>query len=90
MRHALKADLAPVLAELAGVQAVNFVDGRSPVPLLRGKVEVPWRRSTLVEGGFGHFFGVRGTDSVYVEYGNGARLVRGWGTHTGHAPPEHA
>ena len=41
-------DLAPTLAEIAGIEAPAFVDGRSFLPLLRDR-ERPWRESFLIE-----------------------------------------
>ena len=41
-------DLAPTFAEIAGVEAREFVDGRSFLPLLQDP-ERPWRESFLIE-----------------------------------------
>jgi arylsulfatase A-like enzyme len=41
-------DLAPTFADWAGVEAPDFVDGRSLVPVLR-EPTIPWRRSFLVQ-----------------------------------------
>ena len=41
-------DLAPTFAEIAGVEAPEFVDGRSFLPLLQDP-ERPWRESFLIE-----------------------------------------
>lgn len=52
---AVNTDLAPTFAELAGVAAPEFVDGRSLVPLLRADPPLPaqWRQAVLIE----HFAG---------------------------------
>lgn len=44
-------DLAPTIAEIAGVKAPDFVDGRSFLPFLHGG-EVPWRDGLLIEFGY--------------------------------------
>jgi arylsulfatase A-like enzyme len=41
-------DLAPTLAEIAGVRTPDFVDGRSFLPLLQDP-EGPWRQAFLIE-----------------------------------------
>jgi N-acetylglucosamine-6-sulfatase len=41
-------DLAPTFAEIAGIEAPDFVDGRSFLPLLQDP-ERPWRESFLIE-----------------------------------------
>ena len=46
---ALNIDLAPTVAELAGVSPPDFVDGRSLAPLLHGDSPNPWRHGFLVE-----------------------------------------
>ncbi len=45
---ALNNDLAPTIAELAGVAPPNEVDGRSLLPLFES-TEVPWRNQFLIE-----------------------------------------
>jgi len=47
----LNNDLAPTFAELGGVEAPSFVDGRSLMPLLTGNPPAPneWRSAFLVE-----------------------------------------
>jgi N-acetylglucosamine-6-sulfatase len=73
----LNIDLASTLAELAGVAPGLPQDGRSLVPLLRGK-DPPWR-SSFVEEFLGdaprqpRFVALRTTRYVYVEYRNGWR-----------------
>ena len=44
-------DIAPTIAEMAGVDAAEFVDGRSLLPWLQGET-VPWRDGVLVEFGY--------------------------------------
>lgn len=44
-------DIAPTIAEIAGVDVPDFVDGRSFLPCLRGK-DVKWRDGLLVEFGY--------------------------------------
>ena len=41
-------DLAPTFAEIAGVEAPEFVDGRFFLPLLQDP-QRPWRESFLIE-----------------------------------------
>lgn len=45
---ALSIDVAPTLLEAAGAPRPNNMDGRSLLPLLRGK-PTPWRKSFLIE-----------------------------------------
>ncbi|MFC5825781.1 sulfatase [Nonomuraea insulae] len=42
-------DLAPTFAELGGATVPTFAEGRSLVPLLRGKPPSQWRKQVLVE-----------------------------------------
>ncbi len=42
-------DLAPTFADLAGVKAPDFVDGRSFAPLLHSSASSSWRQAYLVE-----------------------------------------
>jgi arylsulfatase A-like enzyme len=42
-------DLAPTFTELGGTTAAPFAEGRSLVPLLRGRPPAEWRRNVLVE-----------------------------------------
>lgn len=46
-------DVAPTLADLAGITSPGFVDGRSLVPLLRPGTPNTWRQAFLVEHGHG-------------------------------------
>ena len=48
-RTALNNDIAPTVADLAGVSPGFPVDGRSLLPLLRNPAEPDWRRRFLVE-----------------------------------------
>jgi N-acetylglucosamine-6-sulfatase len=82
---ALNIDLFPTVADLAGVPAPSFVDGRSIVPLLTGN-DVGWRQVVLIEG-FGKetesneggetatpaFLALRSRDILYTEYETGER-----------------
>ncbi len=80
---ALNIDLAPTLAELAGIQAPEFVDGRSLVPLLHGNfTQAPaWRRAFLVEFwqlpnlAFPTYKAIRTVDCKYVEWDIGDREI---------------
>jgi arylsulfatase A-like enzyme len=73
---AVNIDLAPTFAELGGVEAPDFVDGRSLVRFLRGREpsNENWRQGFLLEAGFitGNrvFQGIRGKEFTYVEYLN--------------------
>jgi N-acetylglucosamine-6-sulfatase len=74
---ALNIDIAPTIAELAGIEPRSPLDGRSLVPLLSGTT-VPWRSRFVVEFlGFAPatppYVGVRTERYLYVEYGNGWR-----------------
>ena len=42
-------DLAPTLAEIAGVKIPAFVDGRSLMPFLKGQKPLLWRKALLLE-----------------------------------------
>jgi arylsulfatase A-like enzyme len=46
-------DVAPTLADLAGVKSPGFVDGRSLVPLMRPGTPKTWRTAYLLEHGHG-------------------------------------
>ena len=70
---ALNIDIAPTLAELAGVTPGTPVDGRSLVPLLRNQ-QPSWRSEVLLEfysspdSGVPTYVGVRTAEWKYVEY----------------------
>ncbi|MGV9325911.1 sulfatase family protein [Streptosporangium sandarakinum] len=42
-------DLAPTFADLAGARLPSFAEGRSLVPLLRGRTPPSWRQNVLLE-----------------------------------------
>ena len=80
-RLVLNIDLAPTIAQLAGVEIPGGVDGISLVPLLDGSA-TEWRESVLIEHwrlteGFGSiipdFFGVRTAKWKYIEYDTGEK-----------------
>jgi arylsulfatase A-like enzyme len=83
-------DLAPTLAELAGVETPHFVDGRSLAALLRGERPAPetWRQAFLLEQHSDEgliapsprsarpvFTGLRTLRYKYVEYWTGVREI---------------
>jgi N-acetylglucosamine-6-sulfatase len=82
---ALNIDLFPTIAELAGIAAPPFVDGRSVAPLLAGS-DRGWRDVALIEG-FGNetesnegtetatppFRALRSKGILYAEYETGER-----------------
>jgi hypothetical protein len=68
------------LAELGGVSAPSFVDGRSLAPLLVSSPPTPsdWRHSFLVENYFSEhkapdYRAVRTKEHVFVRYASGER-----------------
>jgi Sulfatase/RTX calcium-binding nonapeptide repeat (4 copies) len=70
---ALNIDLAPTMADLAGVDAPG-VDGRSLLPLLAGGGGLAWRRDFLVESGelpVAPYCGVRTSRLIYTQYASG-------------------
>lgn len=76
-------DLAPTIAEIAGVKVPNFVDGRSFLPFLRGEA-VPWRDGLLIEFGYiddkaiAEALADPETDNLLVDVAGGAfRGIRG-------------
>jgi arylsulfatase A-like enzyme len=81
---ALNIDLAPTLADLAGVAAPNFVDGRSLKPFfaVAPPSALAWREDFLVEHWalpkksvslIPAFAALRTIDHLYVEYATGER-----------------
>jgi arylsulfatase A-like enzyme len=77
------ADLAPTLAELGGAVTPWFAEGRSLIPVLRGR-SVPWRDAVLVEyaqppygqGAYPPSYNVLRTGQYsYVEYSTGERQL---------------
>ena len=79
-QFALNIDFAPTFAELAGVSAPAFIDGRSLVPLLTGDTPpTDWRSAFLLEHWNEYaqqwmipgYKGLRTSNHVYVEYGSG-------------------
>jgi hypothetical protein len=65
---ALNIDLAPTVAELAGIAPPDPVDGRSLVPLLRG-ADPPWRDSFTVE--LLDFSAIRSLDAIVITWADG-------------------
>jgi arylsulfatase A-like enzyme len=65
----LNIDLAPTLAELAGLPMPDGVDGRSLAPFLRGRLPVTWRTDAYVENwaGPGQQYGLRSADWLYAD-----------------------
>ena len=90
-------DLAPTIAEWAGIQPPDYVDGRSLVSVLEGTA-TSWRRWLLFE----HFLsdhpyvGVRTAEGEsYIEYETGekeyyALKVDPWQLRSAHVAPENA
>ena len=77
---ALNIDLAPTIAELAGIFAPGFVDGRSLTPLLSDTPPATWRSAFLLEhwnGGGGApqqtptYAAIRTGTDKYVEHAQG-------------------
>jgi arylsulfatase A-like enzyme len=75
-RFALNVDLAPTIAELAGVGPLTELDGRSLVPLIEGGTG-PWREAILEEYWFRSLIlipthaSVRTPSWKYIEYDDG-------------------
>jgi arylsulfatase A-like enzyme len=83
-------DLAPTIADLAGATLTEPVDGRSMLPLLRGRHPPGWRPGTLSEfqgnGQMPPWFELRTKRFAYVEYRTGERELYDL---TGvHGPPD--
>jgi arylsulfatase A-like enzyme len=77
----LNIDIAPTIAELAGIKPGLPQDGKSLVPFLNGK-QVPWRHAWLEEylgkdllkdGGPPSYVAVQTRRNLWVEYRNGWR-----------------
>lgn len=77
---ALNIDFAPTIAELAGISAPDFVDGRSLRPLLSDTPPATWRSAFLLEhwnGGGGEprqtptYAAIRTGTDKYVEHAQG-------------------
>src|SRR5690606_27081826 len=77
----LNNDLAPTFADLAGVAAPEWIDGRSFLPVIEDPKR-PWRQSFALQrrqretgemSGAARFDALRTADWTYVEYGNGER-----------------
>ncbi len=89
-------DLAPTIAEWAGVQAPEYVDGSSLAPLLEG-TSMSWRQHLLFEHYVGHHYdGLRTTGGeTYIEHENSDKeyydLTKDPGQlDSAHAAPENA
>jgi len=72
-------DIAPTIAELAGAEPADFVDGRSFAPFMISSAQQPadWRRSLVIETGdldrespVIAYRGVRTEKFIYIEYEN--------------------
>jgi arylsulfatase A-like enzyme len=80
-RFALNIDVAPTLAELAGVALPGLADGRSLLPLLGEELpeEEEWRSDFLIEhwvkkrGGIPEYGALRTARHLFVQYETGER-----------------
>lgn len=72
----LNIDIAPTIAELAGVEVPPFVDGRSFLRLARGfRAPGSWRRGFAVESWTGvRFRALRTVDVLYAEWADNANV----------------
>lgn len=81
-KFVVNTDLAPTLADLAGVEAPDFVDGRSLAPILAGDPVESWRDAVLLENfrvsvdarfvsPTPSYSGVRTANHKYVGYATG-------------------
>jgi len=72
-------DIAPTIAEIAGVQPPVPQDGRSLGPLIRGETPTSWRAALLLEhrstetGRIPSYVGIRTQRFTYVEWPDGFR-----------------
>ena len=68
-------DLAPTIAQLAGVHTPGFVDGKSFVSLLREDKPTPekWRTGVMIEHLNPSYHALRTNTRTYVEWENGDR-----------------
>ena len=58
-------DHAPTFAEIAGVPAPSFVDGRSLMPFLKGQTPASWRQAVLLEHKPGNGGGLTDVSSIW-------------------------
>lgn len=89
-------DVAPTIADWAGVEPPGYVDGRSLVPLLEGTYP-SWRQRLLFEYYRAHpYFGARTAGGeTYAEYATGEKEYYDldtdpWQLESAHAAPENA
>lgn len=71
-RFALESDLAPTIADLAGVPVPSDVDGRSLAPIVRGTPPASWRREVLLQyetGGAANGIGAELPPALFVLLG---------------------
>jgi arylsulfatase A-like enzyme len=64
----INVDLAPTLLELAGLKAPAVMQGRSMVPLLKGKVPTNWRKAQFYTyWGAPNHYGIRTERHTYLK-----------------------